>query len=162
LAKSRAARETPPKSNQPICDRIDRTPTSILHFSLLSSLLNWSLKVFAFTSCESACVQPFVRQRAGRVALWYVLLFLPRPNENVLLVFEQSSVPAWRAQFSKLRDVLLGGEPRSLLARGAQMVFDPIGCASRRVGHFVESFRTLSLFQARAVSRQNDGLSKVR
>src|SRR5262245_4268299 len=104
------------------------------------------------TSCESACGQPFVPPRGGHGALWYVLLFLRRPNETALHVFEQSCVPSWRAQISKLRCVLLDEEPSSLLAGGVQMVFYPIGCASRRVGHFVESFRTLFLFQARAVS----------
>ena len=120
------------------------------------------LKVLAFTSSESACVQPFVRPRGGHGALWYVLLFLRRPNETVLHVFEQSTVPAWRAHSSRPRYVLLDGEPRSLLAVCVQMVFYPIGCASKRVGHFVESFQTLFLFQARAVSRQNGALSKVR
>jgi len=107
-------------------------------------------------------VQPFVRPRGGHGALWYVLLFLRRPNEPAFHVFEQSSVTSWRAHISKLRCVLLGEEPNSLLAGGVQMVFYPIGCASRRVGHCVESFLTLFLFQARAVSRQNGVLWKVR
>jgi hypothetical protein len=90
------------------------------------------------------------------------MLLQRRLNGHVLHVFEQSRVPAWRAQFSRPRDVLLDGEPISLHAGGVQMVFYPIGCVSRRVGHFVESFLTLFLFQALAVSRQNGVLSKVR
>src|SRR5262249_9739215 len=110
----------------------------------------------------SACVQPFVPLRGDRVALLYVLLFVRQPNETALHVFEPSSEPVSRAQFSKLRYVLLDGEPSSSLAGGVQMVFYPIGCASRRVGHFFESFLTLFLFQVLAVSPQNGVLSKVR
>jgi hypothetical protein len=120
------------------------------------------LKVLAFISSESACVQPFVRPRGDHAGLWCVML-LQRPlNGHVLHVFEQSSVRAWRAPFVKLRCVLLDGEPSSLHAGGVQMVFYPIGCASRRVGHFVEFVLTLFLFQALSVSRQNGVLSTIR